>query len=36
MPFSLTSEGRSLSSLFNSNEPNSDNLIIERQNLLCV
>ncbi|CAF2255913.1 unnamed protein product [Rotaria magnacalcarata] len=37
MPFSLNSEGRSLSSLFNSNEPNnSDNLIIEQQNLLCV
>ncbi|CAF3621813.1 unnamed protein product [Rotaria sp. Silwood1] len=37
MPFSLTNEARSLSNLFNSNEqPNSDNLIIERQNLLCV
>ncbi|CAF1162904.1 unnamed protein product [Rotaria sordida] len=36
MPFSLSSEGRSFSNLFNSNEQNSDHLIIERQNLLCV
>ncbi|CAF1668430.1 unnamed protein product [Rotaria magnacalcarata] len=36
MPFSFTSDGRSLSSFFNSPEQNSENLLVEKQNLLCV
>ncbi|CAF1087386.1 unnamed protein product [Rotaria sordida] len=36
MPFSLTSDGRSLTNLFNTTEQNSENLLTEKQNLLCV
>ncbi|CAF2769712.1 unnamed protein product [Rotaria sp. Silwood2] len=36
MPFSFTSDGRSLTSLFNSPEQNSESLLIEKQNLLCI
>ncbi|UJR36629.1 hypothetical protein I4U23_029349 [Adineta vaga] len=36
MPFSLISDGRSLTNLFNSTEQTSDHLVIEKQNLLCI